>query len=83
LCFLRRHRPTWALAAAGAVLLAGVDAFGSGDSPALARYAYWFGMMFLTAVTSTALLDTLEKSRTFNAHPLKLTATVLLVSHAR
>jgi hypothetical protein len=44
--FLRRHRITWMLAAGGAVLLAGVGAFGTGSAAPWALYPYWFFLAF-------------------------------------
>ena len=45
--FVMRHRPTWGVAAGGALLLAGVGAFDTGASPALALYPYWTILMFI------------------------------------
>lgn len=74
LAFVGRHRPSWALAGASGVLLAGVDAFGSGGAPALALYSYWLGVMLTAALISAAFRESLEKSPRLAARPLVLSA---------
>ena len=76
--FLRRHRANWAIAAAGAVLLAGVGAFGTDHAPAPTLYLYWFGMMLAAALAGALLAERLEKRRRLAANQLAL-ATVLTI----
>jgi hypothetical protein len=55
--FLRRHRITFAIAAAGAVLMAGVGAFGTGSAAPAILYAYWFTVMLGGALVGAWALD--------------------------
>jgi hypothetical protein len=43
--FLERHRETWLLAMGGALLMAGVGAFGTDRARLPVLYSYWFGLM--------------------------------------
>jgi len=77
--FLRRRRGAWSIAAAAALLLAGVDAFGSGPAPPLTLYFYWLGMMLVTALVTSGLLEALEKRPRLRAKPLALRAVLVLL----
>ena len=55
--FLYRHRPTWAVSAAAALLLAGVGAFETGDAAPWTLYSYWFAVTFAGGFLGAAVLD--------------------------
>ena len=55
--FLHRHRPTWAMAAAGAVLLTGVGAFDTGETATWTAFAYFGTLMAAAAALSAVILD--------------------------
>ena len=51
--FFGRHRSTWILSLGGAVLLAGVDAFGNaGVVGPVVLYGYWVGTMLFGGVVT-------------------------------
>lgn len=68
--FARRHRPTWAIAAAGAILLGGVGAFETGDAAPWTLYSYWTFLMFAGGALSAALIDRLDRRGMLSARPL-------------
>jgi hypothetical protein len=76
--FLGRHRPTWAISGAGGLLLAGVDAFGSGGAPPLTLYSYWVGMMLATGLLTAILVERLEREPALAARPLALSALMVV-----
>jgi hypothetical protein len=76
--FVGRHRPTWAISGAGGLLLAGVDAFGSGGAPPLTLYSYWVGMMLATGLLTALLLEGLEKTPALAERPLALSAVMVV-----
>jgi hypothetical protein len=52
---------SWAIAAAAAVLLGGVGAFGTDHARPLTLYSYWLGMMLASALVLALLRDLLER----------------------
>src|SRR4051794_15390134 len=58
--FLRRHRPTWIIAAAGAVLLGGVGAFGTASAAPWTLYSYWLIVMFAGGLIGAWALDAFD-----------------------
>jgi hypothetical protein len=55
--FFGRHGATFGIAAAGAILMAGVGAFGTGNAPPVMRYPYWFILMSVGACFGALSLD--------------------------
>ena len=76
--FLGRHRTVWLIAAASAVLLAGVGAFGTDHAPPVTLYSYWLGMMFASAFVYVILRERLESQPGLSAKPLALAVTLIL-----
>ena len=82
--FLARHRPTWILAVAGAVVMAGVGAFGTGSAAPWTLYSYWLSVMVVGGLVSAALIEQFEARGLFErSFPtsvvgLVLTATILM-----
>jgi hypothetical protein len=58
--FLRRHRRTWIIAAAGAVLLGGVGAFGTAGAAPWTLYSYWVTVMFAGGLIGAWALDAFD-----------------------
>ena len=63
--FWARHRPIWVIAVAGAVVMAGVGAFGTGSAAPWTLYSYWFSVMVVGSVVSAVLLEQFEARRLF------------------
>jgi DNA-binding LytR/AlgR family response regulator len=76
--FLHRHRLSWAIAAAAAVLLGGVGAFGTDHAPPLILYGYWLGMMFASALVFALLRDRLEARPGLAANPPALALALVV-----
>jgi hypothetical protein len=76
--FVRRHRPTWAIAAAGAILLGGVGAFETGDAAPWTLYSYWTFLMFAGGAMSAALIDRLDSIGTLKERPVHAVAALIL-----
>lgn len=76
--FWNRHRPTWAIAAAGAILLGGVGAFDTGDAAPWTLYSYWTCLMFAGGALSAALTDRFDSSGLLKARPVHAAALVIL-----
>src|SRR5215213_7092433 len=66
--FLLRHRPSWAVAAAGGVVMSGVGAFGTGSAAPWTLYSYWLTLMVAGSLVSAALIDRFEARQLFAAN---------------
>jgi hypothetical protein len=75
--FLGRHRATWLIAVGGAILLAGVGAFGTDHAPPLILYSYWLGMMVASALAVALIRDRLEARRELARRPILLAAALI------
>lgn len=80
--FLFRHRSTWLIALAGAVLLSGVGAFQTDHAVAGVRYGYWFAVMLTGAVISALVWERFDARGTLSARPLAKAAVLALVAAA-
>jgi hypothetical protein len=60
--FIGRHHPTWAIAVVGGVLLAGVGAFGTGETQPWTSYSYWGVLMAAGAFAAALLMDAMPES---------------------
>lgn len=83
--FLRRHRVTWVMAAVAAIVLAGVGAFGTGQTAPWTLYSYWAVLSFAGGAAGAASLDAAERRRLFDGDPRRtavaasLAVTLLIV----
>jgi len=76
--FARRHRPTWAIAAAGAILLGGVGAFETGEAAPWTLYSYWAVLMFAGGALCAALTDRLAERGMLKRHPVQAILALFL-----
>ena len=79
--FARRHRETWLIAIGGAILLAGVGAFGTDHAAPFTLYSYWFGMMLVSGFVLAAIKERLTAWPGLTALPL-LRSSALVIGTA-
>jgi hypothetical protein len=76
--FVRRHRPTWAIAALAAVLLAGVGAYGTGNAAPWTLYSYWAILTLSGSAFGALASDWLEARGRFRPRSAAELAGLLL-----
>jgi len=79
--FVRRHRPTWAIAGAGAILLGGVGAFETGHAAPWTLYSYWAFLMFIGGTLCVALTDRLDSNGMLKGRPVHAVALLILATN--
>ncbi len=77
--FARRHRPTWAIAAVGAILLGGVGAFETGEAAPWTLYSYWAVLMFAGGALCAALTDRLDMFGMLKGRPVHAVIALILI----
>lgn len=68
--FFYRHRAIWIMTAAGAVLMAGVGAFDTGEAALWTLYSYWLSLMLGAGLVLALALERFEAKRLYAARPL-------------
>jgi len=80
--FARRHRPTWAIAAAATAFLGGIGAFETGNAAPWTLYSYWAILMFAGGALGAWMIDGLDAHRGFGRHPVVQALALLLAVSA-
>jgi hypothetical protein len=75
--FLRRHHSAWLVGAGGAVLLAGVGAFGTGEAAPWTLYSYWFVLMLAGVAAVLLCRERLEAKTRLQDRPAQRTLLVI------